>query len=85
MATTRLGFACTMLSVGMGEFFTLLYEDIELVLEVMNRYTQWLARAMDIVSDLGFDFVSASDDLAMKIDIQFHLDSKEALVKSLAD
>lgn len=66
MATTRLGFAATYLSIGMMEFFILLYEDMDFILEVMNRYTQWLSRAMEIVSELGFDLVSASDDMAMK-------------------
>ncbi|MFH1933284.1 MAG: uroporphyrinogen decarboxylase family protein [Pseudomonadota bacterium] len=66
LATTRLGFAATMLSVGMMKFFELLYEDKEFLLIVMDRYTQWLSRAMEIVSELGFDFVSASDDMAMK-------------------
>ncbi|HJO61757.1 MAG TPA: uroporphyrinogen decarboxylase family protein [Desulfobacterales bacterium] len=66
LATTRLGFAATMLSVGMMKFFELLYEDRDFLLEVMNCYTQWLSRAMKIVSELGFDFVSASDDMAMK-------------------
>ena len=65
MATTRLGFAATYLSIGMAEFFDLLYEDMDFVLEVMSRYTRWLKRAMELVSDIGFDLVSASDDLAM--------------------
>lgn len=66
LATTRLGFAATYLSIGMMEFFTLLYDDLEFVLEVMERYTQWLSRVMEIVSNIGFDVVSASDDMAMK-------------------
>ena len=66
MATTRLGFAATYLSIGMMEFFTLLYEDMDFILEVMGRYTKWLTRAMEIVSNIGFDLVSASDDMAMK-------------------
>jgi len=66
MATTRLGFAATYLSIGMEKFLNLLYEDMEFVLEVMDRYTQWLSQVMEIVSELGFDFVSASDDMAMK-------------------
>jgi len=66
IATTRLGFAATYLSIGMEKFFNLLYEDMEFVLEVMDRYTRWLSQVMEIVSELGFDFVSASDDMAMK-------------------
>jgi uroporphyrinogen decarboxylase len=66
LATTRLGFAATYLSIGMMDFFTLLYDDLEFVLEVMDRYTQWLSRVMEIVSNIGFDVVSSSDDMAMK-------------------
>ena len=66
LATTRLGFAATYLSIGMMEFFTLLYEDMDFILEVMDRYTQWLSRAVEIVSNIGFDVLSASDDMAMK-------------------
>lgn len=66
LATTRLGFAATYLSIGMIEFFTLLYGDPDFVLEVMDRYTNWLSQVMKIVTDLGFDVVSASDDMAMK-------------------
>lgn len=64
LAVTRLGFAAVMLSVGMEEFFRLVYEDRELILAVLDRYTRWLCRAMEIVSELGFDFVAACDDLA---------------------
>ena len=66
LATTRLGFAATYLSIGMMEFFTLLYDDLDFVLEVMDRYAHWLSRVMKIVTDLGFDVVMASDDMAMK-------------------
>ena len=66
MVSTRLGFAATYLSTGMAEFFDLLYEDMEFVLEVMDRYTKWLSRAMKIVSEIGIDLVIASDDIAMK-------------------
>ena len=65
MATTRLGFAATYLSIGMMEFFILLYEDLDFVLEVMDRYVLWLSKVMEIVSEIGFDLVSASDDMAM--------------------
>jgi len=47
-------------------FFELLYEDLDFVLEVMARYTRWLCRVMEIASNIGFDVVSASDDMAMK-------------------
>ena len=66
IVSTRLGFASTYLSIGMTEFFELLYEDMEFVLEVMDRYTKWLSRAMEIVSEIGIDLVIASDDIAMK-------------------
>ncbi len=32
----------------------------------MDRYVLWLSKAMEIVTDIGFDIVSASDDMAMK-------------------
>ena len=66
LATTRLGFAATYLSIGMMNFFELLYEDLDFVLEVMARYTRWLCRVMEMASNIGFDVVSASDDMAMK-------------------
>lgn len=66
MATTRLGFAATYLSMGMVNFFEALYKDMDFVLQVMRRYTDWACEAMRLASDIGFDFVSASDDIAMK-------------------
>lgn len=66
LATTRLGFAATYLSIGMMEFFTLLHEDLDFVIDVLDRYTQWLSRVMEIATNIGFDMVSASDDMAMK-------------------
>ena len=66
MVSTRLGLAATYLSIGIEEFFILLYEDMEFVLEVMDRYTHWLTRAMEIISEIGVDVVGASDDMAFK-------------------
>ena len=66
MAATRLGFAAVMLSMGMENFFESLYRDKELILEVLDRYTKWLLRAVEIISNIGFDFIAACDDMAIK-------------------
>jgi uroporphyrinogen decarboxylase len=66
IAVTRLGIAAVMLSLGMEVFFEMVHDDMDFVLEIQDRYTQWLSKSMEIVSNTGFDCVCAADDLAFK-------------------
>ncbi len=66
LVVTRLGIAAVMLSMGMETFFEMVHEDMAFVLEIQDRYTRWLLRAMEIVSEIGFDCVCTADDVAFK-------------------
>ena len=65
-ASCRLGISPTYLSMGQ-EFFSLaLYDQPELVEEVLVRYTSWSAAVMKRVCRLGFDLVWTADDIAFR-------------------
>lgn len=63
-ASCRLGISPAYLSMGQ-EFFSLaLYDDPELVDEILSRYTAWSAAVMKRVCSMGFDVVWTADDIA---------------------
>jgi uroporphyrinogen decarboxylase len=65
-AACRLGISPTYLSMGQ-EFFSLaLYDDPDLVDEVLHRYTQWSATVMKRICTMGFDVIWTADDIAFK-------------------
>ena len=65
-ASCRLGISPTYLSMGQ-EFFSLaLYDEPDLVDEVLYRYTSWSAAVMKQVCAIGFDLVWTADDIAFK-------------------
>jgi uroporphyrinogen decarboxylase len=65
-ASCRLGISPTYLSMGQ-EFFSLaLYDQPDLVDEVLYRYTSWSAAVMKQVCAMGFDLVWTADDIAFK-------------------
>ena len=65
-AGCRLGISPTYLSMGQ-EFFSLaLYDQPDLVDEVLHRYTSWCAAVLRRVCAMGFDLVWTADDIAFK-------------------
>lgn len=70
-AGCRLGISPTYLCMGQ-EFFSLaLYDQLELVEEVLHRYTTWSAAVMKRICTMGFDFVWTADDIAFKTGLLF--------------
>jgi uroporphyrinogen-III decarboxylase len=63
---TRLGIFPTMLSMGIEHFSLALYDDRDLVEEILDRYCDWAAVVAEKVSGLGFDAYISTDDLAFK-------------------
>jgi hypothetical protein len=62
----NLGSDPVVLSMGWDNFSYALYDDPELVEELLDIYTGWYARAVRHICRLGFDFVWAGDDIAFK-------------------
>lgn len=63
-ASLRLGIAPMLLSMGIEGFSYALYEDRELISEILERYVQWTMNVLDHVQQMDFDFLWFSDDLA---------------------
>jgi len=59
-------FGLTMESMGFEHFFYTLYDDRELVKEVIARRTEWFIGIARHAQDLGVDFVVMGDDVAYK-------------------
>jgi uroporphyrinogen decarboxylase len=65
-ATTRLGIASTMYSMGMENFFHQVCENPPFVVEVLKRYTDWERVVLKRACEMGFDFLWICDDIAFK-------------------
>jgi len=65
-AICRLGISPTYLCMGQEHFLLSLYDQPDLVDEVLRRYSEWSAAVMRRVCALGFDFVWTADDIAFK-------------------
>lgn len=65
-ASCRLGVSPAYLSMGQETFSLSLYDDPELVDEILGRYATWSAAVMRRVCAMGFDFVWTADDIAFK-------------------
>ncbi len=59
-------FGLTMESMGFEHFFYTLYDDRELIREVLARRTDWFIQVAGYVASLGADFVVMGDDVAFK-------------------
>jgi hypothetical protein len=59
-------FGLTMESMGFEHFFYMLYDDRELVKEVLKQRTDWFIEICKYVQELGADFVVMGDDVAYK-------------------
>ncbi len=62
----RLGISLTLLSMGYDNFSYKLFEDRELVKEVLKKYTKWNIKVIKNLMQLKIDFLWAFDDLAFK-------------------
>jgi len=59
-------FGLTMESMGFEHFFYMLYDDRNLIREVLNQRTRWFIAVCKYIQDLGADFVVMGDDVAYK-------------------
>lgn len=64
--STRFGISPTYLSMGMEEFSYALYDNPKLVEKVMDAYFGWAAAIIERISQLDFDIIWTSDDLAWR-------------------
>jgi len=62
----NLGFDPAMQDMGMEHFFISLYENLDLVKALFEKITDWTAQYAGKLSQIGFDFIWAGDDLAYK-------------------
>jgi len=65
-ANIRLGAAPTLLSMGYDAFSYALYDNRQLVCDVVDFYADWIAGLVRSIRDIGFDFMWAFDDIAFK-------------------
>ena len=70
-ARCRLGISPAYLCMGQQTFLTALYDQRDLVAEVLARYCEWSAAVMQRICTLGFDFVWTADDIAFKTGLLF--------------
>jgi len=64
--TTRLGISNTYLSMGIEHFSLTLFDNLKLVLKLMDIFVDWACRAVAKINDLGFDLMIIPEDLAWK-------------------
>ncbi len=66
LVDTRAGIANAYISMGMEHFSLMLYDDLMLVEAVLDMFSDWSAKVMKNISEVGFDIVVVSDDFAGK-------------------
>lgn len=66
IATIRFGIATTYLSMGLETFSLSLYDDLGLVITLLDTFSEWSARVVRRINKLGFDAIIVCDDLASK-------------------
>ena len=71
---TRLGISATLLSMGLEDFSIAVYEDRELLDEIIGRYVRFAKRTTEVFCELGFDLVWCFDDFAYKTGPMFSPD-----------
>lgn len=62
----RLGISPTLMSMGTEEFSYAIYDEPDLVKEIIDRFTTWVARHAKNLVECGFDFIWSFDDMAFK-------------------
>ncbi|HHW30634.1 MAG TPA: hypothetical protein GXX20_03005 [Clostridiaceae bacterium] len=76
-ARIRLGASPTLLSMGMEGFSYALFDEPELVYDVLNTYCTWSSRVTRNLCELDFDFFWCFDDIAFKTSPMFSLKTLE--------
>jgi uroporphyrinogen decarboxylase len=64
--TTRMGISNAYLSMGMEHFSLMLYDNLSLVLKMLDIYADWAVKVVSRINELGFDFLIIAEDLAWK-------------------
>ena len=67
----RLGISYIMNSMGLDGFSMAIYQNPELVKEIMARYSAWVSRLCGRLMEIGFDFLWTFDDMAYKTSTMF--------------
>ncbi|KUO48747.1 MAG: hypothetical protein APF76_17840 [Desulfitibacter sp. BRH_c19] len=65
-ARIRLGASPTLLSMGLDGFSYALYDNPDLVHEILDKYSNWSKRVIENLNEIGIDFYWSCDDLAYK-------------------
>lgn len=63
---TRLGIFPTMASMGLERFSLALFDDRQMVEDILDRYCNWFAEVAERVCRMGFDVLVTTDDIAFK-------------------
>jgi Uroporphyrinogen decarboxylase (URO-D) len=66
ICTCRVGISATYLAMGMEHFYYCLYDNPNLVQELLQRYTDFAAGVVEQAAQLGFDIFWTSDDIAFR-------------------
>jgi uroporphyrinogen decarboxylase len=74
-ARVRLGVSSTLLSMGTTGFAYALQDDPALVKEIVKMYTEWTAKVVKNLIEIGVDFLWCFDDIAFKATTMFSLDT----------
>jgi len=59
-------FGLTIESMGFENFFLAFYDNLDFVMEVVSRRTEWFIKVSNYVIELGADYVVMGDDVAYK-------------------
>ena len=62
----RLGLSGTLVSMGLDNFSMALYDDPELIHEILGRYVRFAQRTIRVFQELGFDLIWCFDDFAYR-------------------
>lgn len=65
-ARTRLGASAVLNSMGLDNFSYNLADETGVVEKLLDIYTQWSAKVIEHINELGFDFIWCFDDIAYK-------------------
>lgn len=65
-ARTRLGISPLLLSIGIENFSYALVDNIDLINGFLERYSNWAVQIYRHLNEIGIDFLSTHDDIALK-------------------
>jgi len=66
LAGIRFGPSNTYLSMGIEHFSYMIYDDPNLIHEVMDMFSSFTLKALEVIQNMDFDVLYVSDDLAFK-------------------